>query len=498
MTIQPELEAQILRYHHVEKWPVGTIARQLQVHYGTVQRVLYQAGLAATVAAKRQSQIDPYLTFIHETLIKFPKLAASRLYVMVRERGYRGGPDHFRHVVALHRPRRFAEAFTRRTTLIGEEAQADWGHFSYIDIGRAHRPLMAFVMVLGYSRDIFLQFFLNAQMENFLRGHIAAFTAWGGLPKVILYDNLKSVVLERRGDAIRFNPVLLSFAGHYRFEPRPVAVARGNEKGKVERSIRYIRDNFFAARAFKDLADLNEQARQWCAGQAADRLWPGDRSRRVHEVFVEEQAALLPLPENPFPTDERCEVSIHKTPYARFDLNDYSVPHTHVRRTLTVLADPQRVRIFDGVTELANHPRSYNKGEQVEAPVHIETLVKHKRKSRQHQGMNRLSQAAPASEALLTQVAARGDNMGAVTASLLRLLDRYGASELQAAIETALASGVPHPNAVRLALERQREARNEPPPVEVNLPEHVQARDKPIQPQKLAPYDKLKGDDDGN
>jgi len=107
---------------------------------------------------------------------------------------------------------------------------------------------MAFVMVLSWSRQIFLRFYLNQRMENFLRGHVAAFDAWGALPRVLLYDNLKSAVLERRDDAIRFHPTLLALSAHYRFEPRPVAVARGNEKGRVERAIRYIRDSFFAGR----------------------------------------------------------------------------------------------------------------------------------------------------------------------------------------------------------------------------------------------------------
>jgi transposase len=136
----------------------------------------------------------------------------------------------------------------------------DWGHFGHLQIGRARRPLMAFVMVLSHSRQIFLRFFLDARMENFLRGHVAAFTAWGGVARVLLYDNLKSAVLERRGDAIRFHPGPPSFAGHYRFEPRPVALARGNEKGRVERAIGYVRLAFFAARNFADLDDLNAQS----------------------------------------------------------------------------------------------------------------------------------------------------------------------------------------------------------------------------------------------
>ena len=248
MTISKALEAQILRYYHVEQWRVGTIARQLGVHHNTVDRVLSQAGLPKVDRRVRPSMLDPYLPFILETLEQFPTLTASRLYQMVRERGYPGGPDHFRHQLAHYRPRPQPEAFLRLRTLPGEQAQVDWGHFGKLTIGRASHPLMAFVMVLSYSRRIFLRFYLGARMEQFLRGHEAAFKAWEGVPRVLLYDNLKSAVLERRGDAIRFHPTLLEFAAHYRFEPRPVAVARGNEKGRVERAIRYIRSHFWPAR----------------------------------------------------------------------------------------------------------------------------------------------------------------------------------------------------------------------------------------------------------
>src|ERR1700692_3007628 len=287
-TIPPDLEAQILRYYHVEKWRVGTIARQLHVHHGTVARVLAQAGLPRIGPPARHSQVEPYLPFIHQTLEKFPTLTASRLYAMVRERGYRGSGDHFRHLIACYRPRPAAQAYLRLRSLPGEQAQVDWAHFGHLVIGRARRPLMAFLMVLSHSRQIFLRFFPDARMENFLRGHVAAFAAWGGVPRVLLYDNLKSAVLERRGDAIRFHPTLLAFAGCYRYEPRPVAIARGNEKGRVERAIRYVRDAFFAARRFTDLDDLNTQATAWCLGQAADRLCPSARELRVGEAFAQE------------------------------------------------------------------------------------------------------------------------------------------------------------------------------------------------------------------
>src|SRR5271155_5495948 len=207
---------------------------------------------------------------------------------------------------------------------------------------------MAFVMVLSFSRHIFLRFYLDARMENFLRGHLGAFATWNGVPRVILYDNLRSAVLERHGDAIRFNPTLLDFAGHYRYEPRPVAVARGNEKGRVEKAIKFVRDAFFAARTFADLDDLNAQAEAGCRAQAAGRRCPEDQTRSVAEVFAEEAPRLLKQPDNPYPVVERVAVKVGKTPYVRFDLNEYTVPHTHVQRTLTVLADPDRLRIVEG------------------------------------------------------------------------------------------------------------------------------------------------------
>ena len=308
------------------------------------------------------------------------------------------------------------------------------------------------------------------------------------------YDNLKSAVLERRGDAIRFHPTLLAFAAHYRFAPRPVAVARGNEKGRVERAIRYIRDHFWPARQWTDLADLNAQAEAWCDAWALDRPCPEDRSISVRQAFAQEQSKLLVLPDNPFPTDEQEEVSIGKSPYARFEGNDYSLPHTHVRRTLRVVASPREVRILDGAEVLASHVRSYDKGRQIENPAHIEALTQVKRQARHHRGQDRLAQAVPNSQDLLIQAAERGDNLGSIVAALLRLLDDYGAHAVTAAISESLQRGVPHPNGVRLALQRRREERNQPPPLPVTI-DHPKARDLVVRPHDLKHYDHLSQDD---
>ena len=228
--ISRALEAEILRLHHAEHWPIGTIATQLRVHHGTVRRVLSQAGVPGAAPAVRATLVDPYRAFILQSLEKYPRLRASRLYTMVRERGYPGAPDHFRAIVARLRPRPAAEAYLRLRTLPAEQGQVDWAFFGKMRIGRALRPLMAFVMVLSYSRMTFLRFYLNAAMGNFLRGHVQAFALFQSCPRVLLYDNLKSAVLERSGDAVHFHPRLLELAAHYHFQPRPVAPFRGNEK----------------------------------------------------------------------------------------------------------------------------------------------------------------------------------------------------------------------------------------------------------------------------
>jgi transposase len=496
LTISKELEAKILRYHFVEHWGPHTIATQLGVHHSTVDRVLSQAGMPKAERTRRVSIIDPYLPFIIETLAQYPKLTATRLYAMVQQRGYPGGPSQFRSRVAQLRQRKPSEAYLRLRTLPAEQAQVDWGHFSYVQIGRAKRPLMAFVMVLSWSRRIFLRFYLNQRMESFLRGHVAAFDAWGAVPRVLLYDNLKSAVLERRDDAIRFHPTLLALSAHYRFEPRPVAVARGNEKGRVERAIRYIRDSFFAGRQWADIEDLNTQADIWCADTAANRPCQEDQRMTVGEAFAEEQSQLLALPDNPFETDERVEVSVGKTPYIRFDLNDYSVPHTQVQRTLTVIASLTRVRVLEGSEVIAEHPRVYGKAEQIENPAHLEALIDAKRGARHHRGQDRLAHAAPSSRELLQQAAHRGSPLSSTTAQLVQLLDDYGAAELEQAIVEALGNDVPHPNGVRQVLERRREQRNRLPPLTLTLPDNDKARNIVVRSPSLALYDQLNTDTD--
>jgi len=496
--IPPEMEGKIIRCHHVEKWPIGTIARQLGVHHETVERVLHQAGIPVIRVDPRSSIVDPFLPFISEKLTEYPELLASRLFAMVRERGYSGHPDHFRHVIARLRPPRPVEPFLTLRTLPGEQAQVDWAHFGKLMIGRAIRPLVAFIMVLSFSRMIFLRFFLSQKMSFFLRGHQEAFEAFSGSPRVCLYDNLKSVVLERVGQAIRFNPTLLEMAARYRYEPRPVGPYRGNEKGRVERAVRYVRGSFFVARTYTDLDDLNRQARQWCFGPAADRPCPEDRSMTVREAFEQERPRLLPLPDDPFPTHERHETRTGKYPFVRFDLNEYSIPPEHTRQPLVLLAEEKTIRILRDGKLIAEHARSFDRNVRIEDPEHLSQLQDYKREARQHRALDRLQSAVPATRDLMVSLAERGHSLGSATAALLRLLDHYGAERLQEAILEVIKAGSPHPSSVRHVLEKNATAQGMKPPLPIRLPDDPRIRNLIVRPHDLKAYDTLREiNDDG-
>jgi len=303
-------------------------------------------------------------------------------------------------------------------------------------------------------------------------------------------------VLERVGPAIRFHPQLVELKAHYRFEARPVAIRRGNEKGRVERAIRFVRDSFFAARRWRDIEDLNAQALQWCRGRAADRKWVEDRGRTVREVFADEQTKLQELPLTPFPCEAVEEVKIGKTPYARFDGNDYSVPHDKVHRTLGLAASEDVVRILEGTEVICEHPRSWDKGACVENPAHVEALMEAKRRARKERAGDRLVRSAPSVEPLLVELGRRGENLGSITARFMRLLDTHGAERLEVAAQEARRRGAPHPGSVGLILEKERLEEGREVRVAVDLPDDPRVRNLAVRPHSLESYETLGQEED--
>jgi transposase len=485
--IDPETHVQIRRYFYAEHWKIGTIASQLGIHKDTVRHAI-EADRFHRGQALRASIIDPYLEFVRQTLDQHPRLRATRIYQMIRDRGYTGSVVQLRRSVARLRPPA-REAFLRLHTFPAEQAQVDWAHFGHVAVGRAKRALSCFVITLSYSRALYLEFFFDQTMENFLRGHVRAFQDWGGAPRVILYDNLRSAVLERRGNEIHFNSRLLELCAHYHFVARPCQVRAGNQKGRVERAIRYVRDSFWAGRTFVTLAECNRQALQWRDQVAHQRPWPGDDSRTVSQVFSEESARLLPHPLHPFSTDLILPVRSPKTIYVRFDLNDYSIPPEAVGRQLTLVASDTLLRILDGSAEIARHHRSYGRHEEVLDPSHQQALLKAKRKAFDSTPGGRLVQAVPESKDLLDLAFSQGESAGSQTAQLLKLLDLYGAAALRGAIREALERNTPRASSVAFLLRRQQ--RTTSPRLAVDLSRHPEAQSIEVRPRDLETYDEL-------
>jgi len=493
--IDLETVARIRQLHHAERWPVGTIAAQLGLHHEAVERALREE--SPTAPAPRPSGLDPYVVYAREVLTKYPRLTATRLWHMLRERGCPLSVRQVRRKVAELRPGP-REGFLRRRTFAGEEGQVDWASFGHVLIGQARRALSAFVLTLTYSRMLFLRFFFDQTLESFVRGHVEAFAALGGVPRYLLYDNLRSAVSERHGEAVRFNPRLLELAAHYHFAPRACRPARGNEKGAVERSVRYVRDSFFAARSFTTLQDFNRQALLWRDQTAAQRPWPQGDRKTVAEAFAEEASRLLPLPSHPFETDLVLTVRAGKTLYLRFDLNDYSIPHTAVGRPLSLVASETSVRIFEGTTLLAEHRRSYDRHQRIEDPAHIEALLLEKRRARGSTPRARLNDAVPCAEAFLEAAFQRGESVATTTEKLLLLLDDHGPQELRLAMQQALDRETPRLGSVVYLLGQRRRQSQHRATLPVDLSRRPDLQDLYVKPHAPETYDELARNNNNN
>jgi hypothetical protein len=266
-------------------------------------------------------------------------------------------------------------------------------------------------------------------------------------------------------------------------------VRAGNQKGRVERAIRYVRESFWAGRDFTTLEQCNRQALLWRDQVAHQRPWPGDDTRTVAQAFAEEQPRLLPLPLHPFDTDLMVPIRSAKTIYVRFDLNDYSIPPEAVRRPLTLVASDTWVRILDGTQEIARHRRSFDRHQPLLDPAHQQALLQEKRKAFHSTPTGRLAQSVPESESLLDLAFARGESAGSQTAQLLKLLDLYGAQALRQAIREALERDTPRASSVAFLLRRRQQPTSSAP--KVDLSRHPEAQAIDVQPHNLETYDEL-------
>jgi len=495
MTIDKAKEAEVRRLYFAEHWKIGTIVTQMGLHHDVVERVLgLNKGTASPPAISRVNDASAvpaplcgYEAFVIETLTQYPRLRATRLFDMLGERGYEGSVRTVRRYVQQVRPVPKSEVFLRIESLIAEQAQIDWGYIGKVPFAGGMRQLWVFVMVLAYSRAIWAELVIDLSASSLRRSLIRACCFFGGATRQWLFDNPKIVVLERHGDAVRYHPELLALAGELCVSPRLCGVRKPEQKGKVERAIRYLRDRFFAGRTIRDLARGNADLLTFLNQIANTRPHPRWPERCVHEVLAEERTRLLTLPE-PLPVTDLIEpIAVDKTAFIQFDKNRYSAPSTYANKALTLVASDTTVTLCDGKTEVARHSRSWGRNQAFEAPEHRAEVLEQKRAAREVKGRDRLNATVPGFSILQERWVEAGRNVGSMTAKALHLLDLYGVPIFGAAAREAIARGIHDPGALAVLCEEQRRAINSPVPIDIDLGAHVLDRD--VIPHDLETYD---------
>jgi len=371
--INVEQWAEIRRLHRVEKMSIKAISRRMGVARNTVRTALRSSEPPKyRRAAKRPSKLDPYRGRIKELLEEFPELSAVRVREILAEEGFEGGitivRDHLRRV----RPRPI-EAYQRTQYRPGQIGQVDWGRMPVAipdPVGELRHPWV-FLMTLGYSRMLTVGFSFRTRMVDFLRCHVQALEFFGGVPHILVYDNLKSVVVKRRGKDITFNAEFLTFADHYGFQPLPHWPGEPHEKGLVERPVDYVKGNFAAGRRFDGFEDMTSRGEGW-RDRVANVRDHGTLHEQPIKRFQEERAHLMPLPRDPFQVEETLFAKATRWGYVQVDANEYSVPLLLAGRRLQVRLSPTQVQIFHDGKLVAEHARCLARHQVSTVPEHQE------------------------------------------------------------------------------------------------------------------------------
>jgi transposase len=370
--------AEIRRLHRVEGMSIRAISRRLGVARETVTRAVRAKSPPVYRRAGRPSKLDPFKGRIAELLVEFPRLSAVRVREILSAEGYAAGITILRDYLRQVRPRPI-QAFQRTTYPAGDIGQVDWARMPepLPDAFGKLRPVYAFVMVLGYSRMLTVVFSFRTRLVDFLRCHAEALEFFGGTPHTVVYDNMKSVVLSRRGAEVTFNPQFLPFADRYGFRPRATWPGEPHEKGLVERPIQYIKSNFclhlrrykWAGRRFSDMDDLQAQGRQWRDTICNVRIHSGLDERPI-DRFEFDRSHLLGLPDEPYQAEEILFAKASRWGFVRLDANDYSVPLLFAGRRLGARLDATLVRIYEQGHLVAEHARCFGHHQVITLPEH--------------------------------------------------------------------------------------------------------------------------------
>jgi transposase len=420
--MEPMVGSQVRHLYEVEHLSIRQIAKQLRMARKTVGRVVRNERVMRSYP---DAILRPYERLIDQWYQEYPFLRASQVYERLQSYGFKGSYGTVSVWTRKYRQKK-RQAYHELTFLPGEEAQVDWMEERF-----PWGVTYGFVMILAYSRYLFVRFYPRQSLEFFLQGHIEAYGEIGGVAHRHRYDNLKSVVIERSPE-VKFNAQFLDFARHYGFSIHPCNPYRANEKGRVERVIRDIRD-FLRVNPFEDLRDLTRKV----------GLWRIQRNQRIHrstekapvEALKEER--LQPLPAIPYRPYRVVLASITKTGFVEFETNRYSVPSSYADRSCELFAYPDHLEVMIKGNRIAYHPRAFDRNGKIELPTHRETLLRMTPQFKAKRIYELMDQMDPALHQFLQEAQQEAQDPLAMAYDLFKLLRQVSKAMLLSAVREA-------------------------------------------------------------
>lgn len=419
-----------------KKLKASQIAAELNLDPKTVGKWIHIGRYRPREGTKRRSKLDPFKGQI-VALLERHDYTAQQLLQRIDGQGYEGGytilKDYVRQVRPVRKP-----AYLMLEFGPAECAQVDWGQWGSVPVGSTRRKLNFFVMVLCYSRLIYVEFTLSQGMEQFLTCHRHALEFIDGCPQKVMIDNLATGVLRHpTGHPAQFHPRYLDFAGHYGFQPVACTKGKGNEKGRVERGVGYTKGNFLKGLEITSFEPINPAARLWIDTVANVRIH-GETHRKPLEMFQEEKPLLRPLPLLPYDCAVIKPVSSSRCCRIEFQGNRYSVPHLYASQKLTLKIEPERLYLFHNEKLIATHLRSYDRRRNITDPDHEKELLVQRKRARHQTLLLAFLNLTPQAEVYCRRLQEKRLNAPHHIQKIVALSEIYGPDKVARAIEDAV------------------------------------------------------------
>ena len=416
---------------------VSQIAAELQLDPKTVEKWADQLTYQPRQGTKRASKLDSFKGQISALLERHP-YTAQQLLQQLRQQGYAGGytilKEFVRQVRPVHKP-----AYLMLEFAPGQYAQVDWGNFGSVPVGSTRRRLSFFVMVLCYSRLMYVEFTLSEGMEQFLACHRHAFEFFQGVTEKVVIDNLKVGVLRHSaGEKALFHPRYLDLAAHYGFQPVACNVRKANEKGRVESGVGYVKKNFLNGLDIPSFAAVNPAAIQWRDTIANVRVH-GETHRKPIDLFAQEKLRIKPLPVMPYDCAVVRPIGANGCCHVLFDTNRYSVPHLYASQKLTLKLYPDQLLLFHYEKLITTHPRSYDRRQKLSNPDHTKELVVQRKKAREQTLLLAFLALSSHAEPYARKLEDKRLNTLHHIQKIVALTEIYGPEKVDRALQDALA-----------------------------------------------------------